>query len=108
MVVPFDVAPGNLQASAYGEVDGAIGNDNVASLAESGYDARDGGEGLGVNNATLGADVRRDIGLRLHVYILGAVELRGPAGTNTVGSQHLDSLLLDLLVGIEVVEVVRT
>lgn len=86
VVVPFDVAPGDLQASAYGEVDGAIGNDDVASLAEGGYDTGDGGESLGVNNASLGANVRRDVSLRLHVYILGAVKLRRPAGTNTVGA----------------------
>ena len=86
MIVPFNVASGDLQASAYGEVNRAVGNDNVTSFAESGYDARDGWESLRVDDAALSADVRCDVGLRLHVYILGAVELRGPARTNAVGA----------------------
>jgi hypothetical protein len=46
------------------------------------------------------------VGLRLHVYILCAIETGRTTGTNTVCSESLDGLLLECLVCDEVVKVV--
>lgn len=107
VVVPKDVAAGGLQALANRVVDQLVGDDDVAALAEGRYDTGNSREGLRVDNASLGTETGRNVGLGLHVYILGTVELGRAAGAYAVGPESLDGLLFDLLVRIEVVKVVR-
>lgn len=107
VVVPFDVASGGLEALSNGIIDFFIGNDDVSSLAERWNNAGNGGEGLSVDYAALGAKVSGNVGFGLHVDVLGPVELGRAARTDTVGAQDLNGLFLDLLIAIEVVEVER-
>ena len=107
MVVPLDAASRDLEAATDRVVDAPVRDDDVSSLAERRDDARDGRERVRVDDAPLSAQIRGDVGFGLHVHVLGAVELGRAAGTDAVGAEGLDGLLLDLLVGVEVVEVVR-
>ncbi len=106
VIVPLDVAARALQTLADGVVDGLVGYNDVATLAKGRDYARDGREGLRVDNGTLGSEKGGDVGLELYVDVLGAVELRRSARADAVGPEGLDRLLLDLLVAVEVVEVI--
>lgn len=106
MLIEADRTPTNLQALANGKVDRAVRDDDVAALAERRDDAGDGGEGLRVHDAALGAETGRDVGFGLHVDVLRAVELGRAARPDAVGAEGLDGFLFDLLVADEVVEVV--
>lgn len=107
MIEPFDVASRDLKTLANRIVDLLVRDNDISSLAEGGDDTGNGGECLGVDDATFGTKISGDVGFRLHMDILGAVKLRRATGTDTVGAQDLDGLFLDLLVAVEVVEVVR-
>jgi hypothetical protein len=107
VLVPLDGAAADLHALADGKVDGLVGDDDVAALAERGDDAGDGGKGLRVDDARRHAQVRRDVCLGLHVHVLRAVEAGRAAGADAIGAQRLDGLLLERLVADEVVVVVR-
>ena len=107
VIVPADDATRDLETPTNWEVDAPVSDDNIATLAEGRDNAGDGREGVCVDKARLGAKIVGDIGLGLHVDVLGTVELRRATGTNTIGAEGLNGLLLDLLIGVEVVEVVR-
>ena len=107
MFEPAHCTPRDLNALAYGEVDGIVCNNDVAALAEGGNDTRDGGEGLRVDDAGRDAQVCGDILLCLHVYVLRAIEAGRAARADAVGAERLDSFLLERLVCDEVVEVQR-
>lgn len=106
MLEPLDIAPGNLETLADRIVACFIGNNDISTLAEGGNDTGDCGKRMGIDNAALGTKVSSNIGFCLDVDILRAVELGRSAGSDTVSSESLDCLLLDLLVSIEVIEVV--
>ena len=105
LIIP-DRAPTNLQTLPNSIIDRAIRNNNIASLTESRNNTGNCREGLRINNTTFRAKARRDVRLRLHVYILSAIELRRSARSNTVCSKSLNGLFFNLLVADEVVEVV--
>lgn len=94
MLEPAHRAPADLHALPDRIVDGAISNDNVAALAETGNDTADGGEGLRVNDACGNTQVCGNISLGLHVDVLGAVETRRATGADAVGAQGLYGFLL--------------
>jgi len=106
MFIPANRAPANLQSLPDRIIARLICHDNIAPLAERRDDTGNRREGVGVHNACLRAQMRRNVRLGLHVHILRAVELRGSAGPDAIGAQGLDRLLFDLLVGHEVVVVV--
>lgn len=103
---PADVASRDLETLADRVVCGSVGDDDIATLAKGGDHAGDGGESLGIDDAAFGAEVGGDVGLRLHVDVLGCVELWWPARADAVGPQRLDRLLLDVVRRVEVVEVI--
>jgi hypothetical protein len=107
VLVPPHRAPADLDALPDCIVDGLVRDNDVATLREGRDDARDGGEGLRVDDARGNTQVCGDVGLGLNVDILCAIETRRAAGTDAVCAERLDSLLLERLVAIEVVEVVR-
>lgn len=106
MVEPLDLTSGDFQALADRVVDLLVGEDDIATLAKGRNDTGDGREGLGVDDTALSAQVGGNISFRLHVDILGTIELWRAARSDAVRAQGLDSLVLDLLIGIEIVEVV--
>jgi hypothetical protein len=106
MLIIANRAPTNLQPLPNRIIDRSIRNNDIASLAECWNHTRDRRESLCVNDASFGAKTRRDVGLRLHVDILRAVELGGSARPDTVCAEGLDGFFFDLLVADEVVEVV--
>ena len=83
-----------------------IRNDNITSLREGGDDATDGVEGLGVHDACGHVEEVRDIGFRLDVHVLGAVEAGRAAGTDAVGAQSADGLVFEVVVVHKVEDVV--
>lgn len=108
MVEPLYCASRGLEALADRIIDRAVSNNDVATFAECGNDAGDGGKGLGIDNTALGTKVGGNVGFSLDVDVLRAVKLRGAARANAVCSEGLDSFLLDLFVGVEIIEVVRS
>lgn len=107
MIEPANAGTRGLQTLTDRVVNGAVSDDDIATLAEGGDTRGRDGEGLGVDDAALGAEEGSNVGLGADVDILGAIELGRTAGADAVGAQGLDGLLLDLFVGVEVVEVVR-
>ena len=106
MFVPAHGAAADLDAFSDGIVDGFVGDDDVASLAERGDYARDGGEGLCVDDAGFGAQVGGNVGFGFDVHVLGAVEAGGGAGTDAVGAEDLDGAFLKVGICAKGVEVV--
>jgi len=90
-----------------GKVDGPVGDDDIAALRKRRNNGRDGGECLGVDDARLDAEEPCDFLLGIHVDVLSAVEIRGPAGANTIAAQDLHRAFLDELVRDQIVVVGR-
>lgn len=106
MFIPSDRASRDLNALPNRIVDCFICNDDIASLAEAGNNARNRAEGLGIDDARRNAQVCGDIRLGLYVNILSTVEAGRATGANTIGAQGSDGFLLESLRGEEVVKVV--
>ena len=62
---------------------------------------------MSIQDARLGSQVSGNIGFGLHVDVLCSVKLRRSTGADAVGAQGIDGFLFNLLVGIEVVYIVR-
>jgi hypothetical protein len=107
VVEPLDIASRNLQTFSNGVIDGTISDDDITSLTKRGDDTRNGGESLGIHDTALGTQVCSDICLRFDMDILRSVELWRPAWSDAIGTKRLNSFLLDLFVGVEIVKVVR-
>ena len=105
MLIPAYCTSRDLNALAYGEVDGLVCNNDVSALAEGRDNTRYGGKGLRIDDAGWHAQVCGDVLLCLHVYILRAVEAGRTARADAVGAEGLDGFLFKRLVGDEVVEV---
>jgi hypothetical protein len=105
LIIP-DCAPANLQSLPDSIIDRAIRNNDISSLAERRDNTRDGGESLRINNTILRAKARSNVRLGLHMNILRAVELRRATRSNAICPESLDSLLLDLLIANEVIEII--
>lgn len=84
MFKPSDRAPADLDTLARSEVERSVGNNNVSSLAETGNHTAYRREGLCVDDTGRDTEVRRNVGFRLHVNILRAVEARRTARTDAV------------------------
>jgi hypothetical protein len=106
MLIISNGASTNLQALPDSEIDGPISNNNITSLAERRNDTRNRRKSLSIYNASLCTQTRSNIRLSFHVYILRAVELRRTTRSHAIGSQSLNSLLFNLLVANEVIEIV--
>jgi hypothetical protein len=83
LIVP-NRTPADLKPFSNSIIDRPIRNNDIASLAERRNDTRDRRESLRINNAPLSTQARSNVRLRLHVYILRAVEKRRAAGSNTI------------------------
>ena len=69
VVVPPDGRSRNLDALLDGKVDAAIGDDDVAALAERGDHGRDATERLGVDDGGGDVEERRNVALQFQVDI---------------------------------------
>lgn len=107
MLEPFDIASRGLKTFSNRVVGGFVRYNHIASLAESRNDAGYGREGLRVHNASFGPEKISYIGFGLDVDILSTVKLWRTTWANAISPQSLDSLLLDLFVGVEVVKIIR-
>lgn len=105
MLIPPDSASRDLNALANGKANPLIRDDDVSTLREGRDNTRNGGEGLGVDNASCGPQERRHVIFSLQVNILCAVESTGSAGTNSISAECLDCLFLEGLIRIEVVKI---
>lgn len=84
-----------------------VGNNDVPAFRKGRNYTRDGRECLSVDYAGRSTQKGSDIRLGLHMNVLGAVETRRTARPNAIVSEGLNRLLLERLVGVEIIEVVR-
>jgi hypothetical protein len=106
VLVPPNRAPANLHTLPDREVDSLIRNNDVATLREGRNDARYGRERLRVYDACGNAEVCSNIRLRLHMYVLRAVEARRTTRADAICAESLDGFLFQSLVCDKVIEVV--
>ncbi len=105
LIIP-NRAPANLESFPDSIVDCAIRNDDIPSFAKRRDDTGDSRESLRIHDTFLRAQAGSNVCLRLHMNILGAVELRRATRSNSISPESLDRLFFDLLVANEVVEIV--
>lgn len=106
MFIPSHRTSRDLNPFADGVVDGFVGDDNVPPLGKGRDDAGNGRVRLRVDNACGHSQMRRNHGLGFHMYILRAIEAGRTARADAVGPQCLDRLLLEDVVGHQIVKVV--
>lgn len=106
MFVPPNDTARDLDTLPNGKTDTLIRNDYVTAFRERRDDTRDSRECLGIHDASRGTQEGRYIGLGLQVDILGTVESTRAAGTNAIVPQGLNSLLLQGLIRVEIIEII--
>lgn len=107
MFVPTNNTARDLDTLPNSKANALVRNNDITTLGKRRNNTGNRRERLGVHDTRRSTQERRDIGLGLHVHVLRTVESTGTAGTHAVVAECLDGLLLESLVGVEVIEIER-